>query len=142
VQTLDFYHGCQYLHKCAERIFGEETAETKTAYRHAQGLLLRVCQWVGELLAVDDDKERERRRKATDRLIGYLVKHTHRLNYLECLHAGKVIGSGQVEGKAKTLGLRLKLRGARWNKRNVQPMASLVCVRKSSQWEPYWAMAV
>ena len=101
-----------------------------------------VCQWVSELLAVDDEKERERRRKATDRLIGYFVKHTHRLNYLECLHAGKVIGSGQVEGKAKTLGLRLKLRGARWNKRNVQPMASLVCVRKSSQWEPYWAMAV
>jgi len=146
VQTLDFYHGCQYLHKCAERIFGEATTETKTAYRHAQGLLLRqgwqgICQWVSELLAVTDEKEREHRRKATDRLIAYFVKHTHRLNYLECLQAGKVIGSGQVEGKAKTLGLRLKLRGARWNKRNVQPMASLVCVHKSNQWESYWAMA-
>jgi hypothetical protein len=146
-QTLDFFHGCQYLHKCAERIHGEETKEAKAAYRHARGLLLRrgwhgVCQWVSELLDVADEKERERRRKATDRLIGYFVKHTHRLNYLECLKAGQAIGSGQVEGKAKTLGLRLKLRGARWNKRNVQPMASLVCVRNSSQWETYWAMAV
>jgi hypothetical protein len=24
---------------------------------------------------------------------------------------------------------------------NVQPMASLVCVRRSSQWESYWALA-
>jgi hypothetical protein len=46
-----------------------------------------------------------------------------------------------VEGQAKTLGLRLKRRGARWNKRNVKPMASLVCVRHSSQWEAYWALA-
>ena len=53
----------------------------------------------------------------------------------------RAIGSGQVEGKAKTLGLRLKARGARWLKRNVLAMASLVCVRHSSQWEAYWAMA-
>ena len=49
---------------------------------------------------------------------------------------------GQVEGEAKTLGLRLKRRGARWKKANVQPMASLVCVRHTYQWETYWAMAV
>jgi hypothetical protein len=46
-----------------------------------------------------------------------------------------------VEGQAKTLGLRLKRRGARWHKRNVKPMASLVCVRHSSQWETYWTLA-
>lgn len=146
LQTLDFYHGCQHLHKCAERIFGEATSETRAAYRHARGLLLRqgwqgVCQWVGELLDVSDATEQERRRKASDRLIGYFAKHTQRLNYLERLQAGRAIGSGQVEGKAKTLGLRLKRRGARWNKANVQPMASLTCVRHSSQWETYWAMA-
>lgn len=146
VQTLDFFHGCQHLHKCAERILGEETSAARAAYKQARGLLLRqgwsgVGQWVSELLAVTDETERERRRKATDRLIGYFAKHTHRLNYLERLKAGRAIGSGQVEGKAKTLGLRLKLRGARWNRSNVQPMASLVCVRRSSQWEPYWALA-
>jgi hypothetical protein len=146
VQTLDFFHGCQHLHRCAERIFGEGSGETRAAYKHGRGLLLRqgwmgVCQWVGELLAVADATEQERRRKATDRLIGYFVKHVSRLNYAERLKAGRAIGSGQVEGKAKTLGLRLKRRGARWNKRTVQAMASLVCVRHSSQWGPYWVMA-
>jgi hypothetical protein len=146
VQTLDFYHAGQHLSHCAERVYGEGTTAQRVAYRYARGLLLRqgwagVCQWVSELLAVEDERERERRRQATDRLIGYFAKHTTRLNYAERLQAGQAIGSGQVEGKAKTLGLRLKARGARWRSRNVQPMASLVCVRHSSQWEAYWAMA-
>jgi hypothetical protein len=146
VQTLDFFHACEYLHQCAERIFGEATSEARTAYEHGRALLAcqgwhGVCQWVGELLAVDDAKERERRQRPTERLIGYFAKHTHRLNYAERLKVGRAIGSGQVEGQAKTLGLRLKRRGARWNKRNVRPMASLVCVRHSSQWETYWALA-
>jgi hypothetical protein len=146
VQTLDFFHGCEHLSKCAERIFGEDTSETRAAYEQGRALLARqgwagVCQWVSELLGVADESERERRRPATERLIGYFAKHANRLNYAERLKAGRAIGSGQVEGEAKTLGLRLKRRGARWNKRNVQPMASLVCVRHTSQWEPYWNLA-
>lgn len=146
VQTLDFYHACHWLHKGAERIHGEGTRETKTAYRQGRRLLASkgwegICQWAAELLDIADEKERERRRQATDRLIGYFAKHTSRLNYAERLRSGRAIGSGQVEGEAKTLGLRLKRRGARWLMKNVQPMASLVCVRHSSQWETYWAMA-
>jgi hypothetical protein len=146
VQTLDFFHACEHLSKCAERIYGEQTKETRAAYEEGRSRLARhgwagVCQWVSALLAVADESERERRRKATDRLIGYFTKHVNRLNYAERLKAGRAIGSGQVEGKAKTLGLRLKRGGARWNKHNVAPMASLVCVRHSSQWDAYWAMA-
>jgi len=146
VQTLDIFHACAHLHKCAERIHGEDTQEARAAYQQGRALLVSqgwagVCQWVRELLSVDHEPERERRRRATDRLIGYFAKHVNRLNYADRLKAGRAIGSGQVEGKAKTLGLRLKRRGARWNKCNVVPMASLVCVRHSSQWDPYWAMA-
>jgi hypothetical protein len=145
LQTLDFYHACEHLSKCAERIFGEKTSEASTAYQRGRALLARqgwagVCQWVSELLGVADESERERRRRPTERMLGYFAKHTQRLNYAERLQAGRAIGSGQVEGEAKTLGLRLKRRGARWNRRNVQPMASLVCVRHTSQWNPYWSL--
>lgn len=147
VQTLDFFHGCGHLSKCAKSIFGEGTSEAKEAYQRGRSLLIRqgwsgVCAWVSELLDVADDAERERRRPAIERLIGYFVKHINRLNYAECLAAGQPIGSGRVEGEAKTLGLRLKRRGACWNKCHVQPMASLVCVRHTSQWEPYWNLAI
>jgi hypothetical protein len=76
MQTLDFYHACQHLNKCAQRIHGEGTSEAKAAYKHGRHLLANqgwtgVCQWVAELLDVADEKECERRCKATDRMIIY-----------------------------------------------------------------------
>lgn len=146
LQTLDIFHACQRIHICAAKIFGEETAEARAAYQQGRRLLLQngwdgICHWVNELLSVEE-AERERRRPTTEKLVGYFSKHTERLNYAERLRTGRAIGSGQVEGQAKTLGLRLKARGARWNIRNVRPMASLVCVRHSpQQWAAYWAVA-
>jgi hypothetical protein len=145
-QTLDIYHANQRLSRCAQAILGEGSAAATAAFERGRELLLSdgwagVCTWVSELLGVDDERERERRRKATDKLVGYFAKHVARLNYRERLASGRAIGSGIVEGQAKTLGLRLKGRGARWLYANVRPMASLVCVRNSVQWEAYWAQA-
>lgn len=145
-QTLDIYHANERLSGCAQRVFGEGTAGATAAFERGRELLLRdgwsgVCAWVAELLTVENPEELTRRQKATEKLVGYFAKHTTRLNYRACLTRGRAIGSGAVEGQAKTLGLRLKARGARWCKKNVRPMASLVCVRNSMQWEPYWALA-
>ena len=95
----------------------------------------------GELLSVDAGVERERRQVIVGRVIGYFSQHVGRLNYAERLGSGRAIGRGVVEGQAKTLGLRWKRRGARWNRVNVRPMASLVCVRHSPQWDAYWSQA-
>ncbi len=145
-QTLDIYHACERLSGCAQKVFGEGTAEATTAFERGRELLLAngwqgVCAWVGELLAVESEEQRTGRQKATEKLVGYFAKHTNRLNYRAQLAGGRAIGSGAVEGMAKTLGLRLKARGARWLKTNVRPMASLVCVRNSIQWEAYWNLA-
>ena len=145
-QTLDVFHAAEHLAKAAARIFGEGTAEATASFEHGRRLLIEhgwagVCRWVGELLAVTDDAERERRRKTTDGLMGYFANHVTRLDYAGLLAEGRAIGSGAVEGWAKTLGIRLKRRGARWNRDNVQPMASLVCVRHTKQWDAYWANA-
>lgn len=142
-ETLDIYHAGERLSGCAQRVFGEGTPEAVAAFERGRDLLLRegwggVCEWVGELLSVEAPEELARRQKATEKLLGYFAKHTNRLAYRDRLASGQAIGSGSVEGQAKTLGLRLKARGARWLKKNVRPAASLVCVRNSIQWEPYW----
>lgn len=143
LQTLDFFHACEQLGKAAAGVFGEGTVTAKQAFERGRTLLVEqgwsgVCVWVSELLAVESQEQRERRRRITDRTIRYFSKHVGRLNYAGRLASGRAIGSGCVEGQAKTLGLRLKRRGARWRKANVRPMASLVCVRHSSQWDAYW----
>jgi hypothetical protein len=145
-ETLDIYHAGERLSQCTQRIFGEGTAEARAAFERGRDLLLRdgwggVCVWVSELLLVETPEELMRRQEATEKLLGYFTKHTKRLAYHERLASGQAIGSGTVEGQAKTLGLRLKARGARWLKKNVRPMASLVCVRNSLQWDAYWSLA-
>ena len=145
-QTLDIYHASERLSLCTKRIFGEGKAEATVAFERGREKLLNdgwsgVCAWVAELLSVEDSAERERRRRYTEKLLGYFSKHVSRLNYRERLASGRAIGSGAVEGQAKTLGLRLKSRGARWRIANVRPMASLVCVRNSVQWNAYWSLA-
>jgi hypothetical protein len=121
-------------------LYGEGT-EASTAFRkRGRQLLLEsgwhgICQLVGEEYAKGDTRER---RVALEAWVGYFAKHTQRLGYRERLAAGQAIGSGSVEGWAKTLGLRLKLRGARWRHQNVSGMSALVCVRNSDRWSGYW----
>jgi len=63
--------------------------------------------WTGNAgsMAGRPPAECERRRRATDKLVGYFTKHTGRLNYRERLASGRAIGSGVAEGQAKTLGI-------------------------------------
>jgi hypothetical protein len=146
LETLDIYHASQRLSLCAQKIFGEGTAEASVAFERGRELLLRegwrgVCLWVSELLSVETAEELTRRQNVTEKLLVYFSKHTNRLGYRDRLATGRAIGSGAVEGQAKTLGLRLKARGARWRKKTVRSMASLVCVRNSIQWDAYWNLA-
>ena len=69
----------------------------------------------------------------------YFSQHISRLNYRERLWAGLVIGSGMVEGNVKTMGLRLKARGARWKVGNVTRIAALIGLRHSGHWNDYWS---
>lgn len=142
-QTLDVFHACEHLSRAADALYGEGTAESRVAFEQGRLCLLKegwtgVCGWIGESLAKAGTPEQ---RRVLERLTGYFAKHASRLGYASRLASGQPIGSGVVEGQAKTLGLRLKARGARWRKANVRRMASLVCVRHSEQWENYWQTA-
>lgn len=142
-QTLDIYHGCGHLALAGERLYGEGTEAAQTFLERGRQLLLEsgwsgICQLVEEEYARGDTPER---RSALEKLVGYFAKHAPRLAYRDRLAAGQAIGSGSIEGWAKTLGLRLKARGARWRRKNVPGMAALICIRSGSQWPAYWARA-
>ena len=93
---------------------------------------------MAEELAKGDTPER---RGVLQGMMGYFAKHSNRLGYKQRLAEGRPIGSGMVEGGAKTLGLRLKARGARWRVENVDKMAGLCCLRHSTYWNAYWESA-
>lgn len=60
--------------------------------------------------------------------LAYLRKHCQRLpNYQSYQQQGICIGSGAVESTVKRIGLRLKLSGAQWNKKNVSQALKQRC---------------
>jgi hypothetical protein len=142
-QTLDIYHASQHIAAAGKRLYGEGTAEATAFHEHGRELLLKegwtgVCRLIGEELEREDTP---RRRAALNRLLNYFLGHLSRLDYAGRLASGDAIGSGSVEGAAKTLGLRLKARGARWRHKNARAMAALVCCRQTDQWALFWSRA-
>jgi hypothetical protein len=142
-QTLDIYHASQHIAAAGKRLHGEGTPEATAFHEHGRELLLKegwvgICRQIGEELGREDTP---RRRAALDRMLGYFVGHMSRLDYARRLASGEAIGSGVVEGAAKTLGLRLKARGARWRHKNARSMAALICCRQTGQWDLFWSRA-
>ena len=142
-ETLDVYHALEHIAAAGQALYGRETAGSKAFLEKGRELLVGegwagLTRLVGETL---DDPEVKGHRDELEKLTNYFAKHIGRLDYATNLTEGRAIGSGPIEGWAKTLGLRLKSRGARWKKRNVGPMAALVCVQATDQWDSYWKVA-
>lgn len=139
-QTLDLYHACEHLAQAGKELYGEGTPAAQEFLERGRRQLLE-SGWAGVTALVASEIAQEDtplRRRPLDRLTTYFAKHMQRLDYKKRLTAGQAIGSGAIEGWAKTLGLRLKARGARWRKGNVRKMAALGCVRNGGQWNAYW----
>jgi hypothetical protein len=143
LQTLAIYPALGQGALAGQALYGEGS-EAAAAFRErgrdaslAEGWS-GLCRLVAEEYAQGDTPPR---RAALERLVGSFVKHTTRLADAGRLQSGRAIGSGVVEGQAKTLGVRLQARGARWKWSNVCGRTALVCVRSSDPWQAYWAQA-
>lgn len=142
-ETLDVYHALERVAAAGQELYGRGSAESDAFLERGRELLIGegwagLMKLVGETLS---GPEAEKRRPVIEKLTNYFAKHVGRLDYAGNLAEGRSIGSGPIEGWAKTLGLRLKSRGARWKRRNVGPMAALVCVQATEQWGSYWKVA-
>jgi hypothetical protein len=142
-QVLDVFHALESVGKATTGLYGPETSKTGMSFATGRAAVLAegwngVCRWVAEELAQEDT---DARRRVLDELTTYTAKHIQRMGYRERLAEGRSIGSGLVEGTIKTMGLRMKARGARWIERNAEKMAAQVALSHSSNWDTYWALA-
>ena len=141
-QVLDIYHAAEYISDAGKGLFGPGTPAATAWLERGRGLLLSdgwagLCDHIGTTL---EEAPELAGHAALGELTGYFAAHTGRLNYCHRLYTGQSIGSGMVEGAAKTLvGRRLKQTGARWRVENVNDMAELCCLTYSDHWDLYWA---
>jgi len=73
------------------------------------------------------------------RLVGYLRRFINSVNYEEFKKEGYPIGSGEVESAHKSIPQkRMKLPGACWHPKRINPMLSLRVLRANDWWDDFW----
>jgi hypothetical protein len=93
------------------------------------------------LAAIDALKKQVRaggKREALRLLREYLTDRLEMLDYRTALAKGWDIGSGPTEAECKTLALRLKRPGARWDRDHAAAMMNLKAMYESGQAGIYW----
>lgn len=139
-QTLDLFHAAEKFAWAGQQLYGEGTDAAGACHERGRTLLLEqgwpgVTQWMAEVIQEEDTS---RRRRVAEKVLQYFATHASRLDYGQRLQEGRSIGSGAIEGQAKTLGRRLTARGSRWCQRHIKPMTTLIHLRHSPRWHHYW----
>lgn len=140
---LDFYHLAEHVHAAARCCLGEGTPG---ALAWAATLLAQAKQSdvAGMLQSIGELQKRMRSQKKKESLNAlryYIEQRRDMLDYAQALQNGQDIGSGPTEAECKTLTMRLKAPGMKWDKDHAAGMMNLIALRESGQWETYWQQA-
>jgi ribosomal protein S15P/S13E len=137
---LDFYHLAEHVHAASRCCLGEGTP---AAWAWAAALLAqaKTSDIAGMLKTIEELEKRMRSKKKKQSLRAlqhYIEQRRDMLDYAEALRQGQDIGSGPTEAECKTLTMRLKGPGMKWDRDHAAGMMNLIALRESGQWDPYW----
>jgi hypothetical protein len=135
---LDFYHLSQQVHGAARCCLGETAAKEWAEQRLRE---IREIGVVPVLAAIDALNKKVRskvKHEALRKLRGYLTERLDMLDYRTALANQWDIGSGPTEAMCKTLTLRLKRPGMKWDRDHAAGMMNLQAMYESGQATAYW----
>jgi hypothetical protein len=142
VIILDFFHPAERLTGLARLLHPQDEAQAEDQARRWRQLLKEEGGAVLDAVLREWDwPHRKGLSEAVTELLGYLDRHTHRMEYPEYLARGWCIGSGAVESACKTVvGQRLKLAGMRWGEDGADGVCHLRALYRSEkgQWDAFW----
>ena len=138
--NLDYFHLRDYAQRTRREVYGEENPEGRGWLDELMRRLLEEDVEEAWDYLVDWRKNlRGRKRKAADRLLGYVSERRGMIRYREFRAAGWQIGSGPTEAQCKTTTLRLKGRGRRWDSAHAESLMALAALEASGTWNAWWA---
>ncbi|WP_428937238.1 hypothetical protein [Fontivita pretiosa] len=139
VILLDFYHLAEHVHATARCCLGE--GQAARSWAHDRLAEAKRSDVRGMLSAIAELEKRSRsptKKQSLRGLRNYLEQRRDMLDYAQALAEGWDIGSGPTEATCKTLTLRLKRPGMKWDRDNAAAMMNLLALRESGQWDAYW----
>ena len=140
VRILDYFHLMQHVGEAAAVCFGEGS-EAASAWRKRLSTAVYEEGAVGLLVAIHETLRTVRsptKRESLEKLEQYVAKRAEMLDYPTFVKRGFDVGSGPTEAACKTLTLRLKGSGMRWDRPNAEAIMALAAVDQSRLWQPYW----
>jgi hypothetical protein len=136
---LDFYHLAEHVHATARVCLGEgEAARNWARDRLAEAKRSEVPAIVAAILSLEKTVRSPIKKQSLRGLRNYIEERREMLNYAQALDEGWDIGSGPTEATCKTLTLRIKRPGMKWDRDNAAAMMNLLALRESGQWDLYW----
>lgn len=136
---LDFYHLSQHVHAAAKCCLGETPAAKQwAAARLAEVKTLGVTPVLAAIDTLNRKVRATTKRQSLRLLRDYLTDRLDMLDYRRALANGWDIGSGPTEAECKTLTMRLKRPGARWDRDHAAGMMNLKAMYESGQDRLYW----
>lgn len=137
---LDFYHLAEHVHATARCCLGEGTAAALAwaSERLAEAKASNIGGMLEAVGALEKRMRSEKKTQSLRKLREYIEDRRDMLDYAGALRAGQDIGSGPTEAECKTLTMRLKGPGMKWDRDNAATMMNLVALRESGQWDSYW----
>lgn len=136
---LDFYHLAEHVHATARCCLGEGEAARAWAHdRLSEAKRSDVAGMLAAIVTLEKQVRSPPKKQSLRGLRNYITERRDMLDYGKALAEGWDIGSGPTEATCKTLTLRLKRPGMKWDRDNAAAMMNLVALRESGQWDIYW----
>jgi hypothetical protein len=136
---LDFFHFAEHVHAAARCCLGEgESARAWAHDRLEQAKQSDLAGILASILALEKKVRSPAKKKSLRGLRDYIQDRREMLDYRRAIDQGWDIGSGPTEAACKTLTLRLKRPGMKWDRDNAAAMMNLLALRESGQWDIYW----
>lgn len=142
VMMLDFYHLATHIHATAKCCMGDTPAAKQWAAARLKEIKeLGVTVTLASIDALNKTVRAKDKRESVRLLRDYVFNRMELLDYRTALAKGHDIGSGPTEAMCKTLTLRLKRPGMKWDSDNAAAMMNLTALYDSGQAKDYWAAA-
>jgi hypothetical protein len=137
-KLIDFYHLAKHVYEAAGVCLGEGAGGRWASQRLRAVKRKGPRRLLGEIGLLRKRVRSAGKREALRQLEQYVRQHAELMNYPKEIAAGRDIGSGPTEAMCKTLSLRIKGCGMKWDLRHAQDLMNLVALYESNQAQTYW----
>jgi hypothetical protein len=142
-QRVDLFHVKEHLWALAADLHGKGTPEAEEWLRpYLRWLEKRkhgALDIINSLEELRDSMQDKGKREALDSELGYMKRHSERMDYKRARTVGQPCGSGAIESTCAQYQRRFKLTGQFWSLEGDEALLALATLHRNGRWSQLFA---